>query len=222
MLFRARRRTPTRRDQWRDFARRLELIDAAPQEARLRDWFDLGDSVLEPLYGLRRQGQPTLFLFDQERARSGPTGSVSSLVTGAILRAPGPLAVAPMRAQAKGNPVMEAIEAGRTGSRRLSLEDLPDFDAGISVFARDEAAARVWLTKAVQRVLQRMLVGRSVSPVLVVGSRNMLALCEGIEPAPFEALEALAADLFTLYAMVESGPTGGRPGPPTEAPPAGT
>jgi hypothetical protein len=202
MLFRARRRSPSRREQWRDFARRLELTDAERQEARLREWLDLGDSALSPLYGLRRPGQPTLFLFDQDRARTGPTGTVTTLASGVLLRAPASLAAAPLRAQARRNPVLESIEAGRTGSRRLALSEWPDFDAEVSVFARDEGVARAWLTGPVQRTMQRMLVGRGVSPMLVVGNRHMLALCEGAEAAPFEALEALASDLFTLYAMV--------------------
>ncbi len=213
MLFRGRQRNPSRREQWRDFARRLELADAQQQETRLREWLDLGERALEPLYGLRRSGQPTLFLFDQERARSGPTGSVRTLATGVLLRAPAPLAAAPLRAQTRRNPVLESIEAGRTGSRRLTLSELSDFDAEVSVFARDEDAARAWLTRPVQRVMQRMLVGRGVSPMLVVGSRHMLVLCEGSEAAPFEALEALATDLFTLFAMVE-GTAGGGAGTP--------
>jgi hypothetical protein len=204
MLFRGRRREPSRREQWRAFARRLELTDAQPQEARLREWLDLGDSALEPLYGLRRTGQPTLFLFDQERARSGPTGSVTTLATGVLLRATAPLAAASLRAQARRNPVLESIEAGRTGSRRLTLTDLPGFDAEVSVFARDEDAVRAWLRPAVQRAMQRMLVDRDVSPALVVGNRHMLVLCEGPQPAPFEALEALSADLFTLFAMADT------------------
>jgi hypothetical protein len=217
MLFRARRRSPSRREHWRDFARRLELTDAERQEARLREWLDLGDSALSPLYGLRRPGQPTLFLFDQERARTGPTGTVRTLDTGVLLRATAPLAAAPLRAQARRNPVLESIEAGRTGSRRLVLSELPDFDAQVSVFARDEGAARAWLSRPVQHTMQRMLAGRGVSPTLVVGSRHMLALCEGAEAAPFEALEALASDLFTLFAMVEG--TAAAEGAPGEGAP---
>ncbi|HKI58476.1 MAG TPA: hypothetical protein VKA00_04545 [Trueperaceae bacterium] len=203
MLFGSRRRKPSRRQEWREFARRLELTDASQQDARLRDWFDLGDSPLSPLLSLRRKGQPTLFFFDQERERSGPAGTVTSLVTGALLRAPEPLAVASLRALPRGNPVLESIVAGRTGSRRLDLGELPDFDAQVSVFARDEEAARAWLTKPVQRVIQRMLVGRGVTPTLVVGGWHMLTLCEGGDPAGFEALESVATDLLTLFVMVE-------------------
>ncbi len=217
MLFRARRRAPTRGERWRDFARRHELSDASSQEARLREWLDLGDRPLEPLYGLRRQGQPTLFLFDQERARSGPAGTVATLATGVLLRATAPLATAPLRAQVRANPVLESIEAGRTGSQRLELTDIPDFDRQVSVFAREEEAARGWLTRAVQLAMLRMLSQRGVSPVLVVGNRHMLALCAGPEPAPFEALEALATDLFTLYAMVEGPVAGRREEPGSEA-----
>lgn len=203
MVFRSRRRKPTRRQQWRAFARHLELADASQQDAALRDWFDLGDSPLSPLLSLRRQGQPTLFFFDQQRARTGPAGSVSHLVTGALLRAPTPLAVASLRALPRGNPVLESIVEGRTGSRRLDLGELPDFDAQVSVFARDDAPARAWLTKPVQRVIQRLLVERGLTPTLLVGGSHMLALCEGSEPAGFDALEALATDLLTLFAMVE-------------------
>jgi len=208
MLFGSRRRTPSRRQLWREFAGRLELADASPKDARLRDWFDLGDAPLSPLVSLVREGQPTLYFFDQVRERSGPTGSVSSLVTGVLLRAPGRLAAASLRALPRGNPVLERIVAGRTGSRRLALPELPDFDAQVSVFARDEGAARQWLTKPVQGVIQRLLIDRGMAATLVVGGRHLLTLCEGAEPAPFEALEAIATDLLTLFAMVE-GTVGG-------------
>ncbi|MEJ2667171.1 MAG: hypothetical protein P8Z81_08765 [Deinococcales bacterium] len=203
MRFALGRRKPSRAQQWREFARRLELADASAQDARLRDWFDLGDSALSPLMSLRRQGQPTLFFFDQERERSGPAGAVTSLVSGVLLRAPEPLAAASLRALPRGNPVLESIVAGRTGSRRLELAERPDFDAEVSVFARDEEAARAWLTKPVQAVMQRLLVARDVHPTLVVGGWHMLALCEEPEPTAFDALEAVASDLLTLFAMVE-------------------
>jgi len=218
MLFGSRRRRPTRRQQWREFTRRLELSDASAQDARLRDWFDLGDSPLAPLLSLRRQGQPTLFFFDQERQRSGPAGAVTNLVTGVLLRAPEPLAAASLRALPRGNPVLESIVAGRTGSRRLELGELPDFDAQVSVFARDEEGARSWLTKPVQYVIRRMLVARGVSPTLVVGGWHMLALCEGAEPAGFDGLEAIATDLLTLFAMVEGTLKGTKAGASTPLP----
>lgn len=214
MLFRSRRRTRPRLQQWRDFQDRLELSDASQQDVRLRDWLDLGDSPLAPLLSLRRQGQPTLFFFDQERERTGPAGAVTSLVTGVLLRAPDPLAAASLRALPRGNPVLESIVAGRTGSRRLDLGELPDFDADVSVFARDEEGARAWLTKPVQYVMRRMLVTRGANPTLVVGGWNMLALCEGSEPTDFDALEAIASDLLTLFAMVAGTATGASPIPP--------
>lgn len=203
MLFRSRRRDASRRQQWRAFQTRLELADASQQDGRVREWFDLGDAPLTPLLSLRRERQPTLYFFDQQRARSGPAGAVTSLVSGVLLRAPAPLAAASLRALPRGNPVLESIVAGRTGSRRLSLGELPDFDAQVSVFARDLEEARAWLTKPVQRIIQRMLVERGVTPTLVVGGWHMLVLCEGGEPAGFDALESIATDLLTLFAMVE-------------------
>lgn len=202
MLFGSRRRRPARQQLWRDFAARLELTDVSEQEARLRDRFDLGDTPLQPLLSLQRQDQPTLYFFDQDRGRKGPTGTVSIVASGVLLWARQPLAVASARAIPRGTRALEAIVARRTGSHRLELADAPDFNGRVSVFVRDEEAARAWLTQPVRAVIERLLVERGVGPTLVVGGRHVLALCEGAEPAGFEALEAIAADLLTLFAMV--------------------
>lgn len=202
MPFWSRRRTSPREQGWRAFAARLELEDASDESERLRRWLDLDDGPMGPVYRLRRPGQPTLYLFDQAVERRGPTGVARQERSLVVVRAAGEVAVHAWRALARRNAVLESLEASRTGTGRLSWPDDPDFDAEVSVFARDPEAVRAVLPPAVRGVLRRAVAGRAVSPTVVVGRRTLVLRTEGGEPVPFAALEELTADLLTLYALV--------------------
>ncbi len=208
MLFRSRRRTSGRLSEWAAFAGRLELLDASDQAERLRRWLDLGEGAVGPVYGLKRPGQPSLYLFDQTRERSGPTGTVRFVRSGVLLRWHEVKVAAPLRAMPRRGKAMEAIEAGRTGSKRLDLADLERFDAAVSVFARDEVGARSMLTPPVREVIHRLLAQRGGDPSLVVGDEHFLVLCNGAEAAAFDLLEGIATDLMTLYAVLVPPPGG--------------
>lgn len=210
MLFRKKREESVE-SAWQAFARRLELEDASAVAERLRRWLDLEDVMLDPVYALQRDGQPTLYLFEYLRRRSGPTGSVGQRVANCLLRAEEPFASIGLRAHPKRNSVMESLEASRTGS---SIVDLPaGCGSAISVFARDpDEAARVMTTEACQ-VLERAL-GRHGADAVVIGERYLLATLETDDEgadatrddtlaARHDALEALAADVFALYAALK-------------------
>src|SRR5680860_666171 len=79
MAFWSRRKSATRSDDWREFAAALELRESSDLAERLREHLDLGDGAIAPVFSLSRPGQPQLVIFDQSRARFGPTGSVSKL-----------------------------------------------------------------------------------------------------------------------------------------------
>lgn len=216
MPFRPHREADARLAGWRAFAKRLELEDATDQAERVRRWLALGAEPIEPLYSLRRIGQPSLYLFDQRGARSGPTGSVPHWLCGVLLRAPAEFTATSLRATPRRNKVMESLEASRTGSRRLVFEPEQDGDDAISVYARDGDAAGRLLQPAARRVLCRALTSRGAEPVVVVGSQHMIATAEGREPTAFDVLEALASDLLSLFAMLS--PRSPNPGD-TDGPP---
>lgn len=216
------RRQDTARDKaWQAFAAELELEDGSELVGRLREHLDLGPGEIAPVYVLSRPAQPQLILFDQARERSGPAGSVSSLRSGVLLRARGAVEFVSMRITGRLNPVLEAIEASRTGSSRLETGIGGRFDETISVYARDEDGARRLLTGPASEVLTRLLVrvdaaGQDADeipatvtrptspPVVVVGTRDVLLTIEEPEPVAFERLTDLTADMMSLYAALRA------------------
>ena len=208
MLFR-RRRTETPGDAWKEFAARLELEDAAAAAERMRRWLDLDGVELDPVYALRREGQPALYLFEYVRERTGPTGSVTQQVANCLLRADEPFAPLAFRAHPRRNKVMESLEASRTGSTRVELPAV--YDGPLSVFARDPDAAAAMLTDPICTVLERAVVERGAEGV-VVGERHILATlsAEDAEGADrplsdrLEALASLATDLLALFALLNA------------------
>lgn len=211
MLFR-RRRTDDRRDAWAEFAARLELEDAAAAAERMRRWLDLDDVELDPVYALRREDQPSLYLFEYVRERTGPTGSVAQHVANCLLRSDEAFAPLAFRAHPRRNKVMESLEASRTGSSRVELAAA---QAGpISVFARDSERAREVLAGPVLEILERALVERGAEGV-VVGERHILAHLPSDADATdadrrrpvaerLEALASLATDVMALYASLSA------------------
>ncbi len=217
-----RRRVDARTEQWLGFARELELEESGELEGRLRDQLDLGPGSLAPVYALRRSGQPHLVLFDQLRERSGPTGAVRRLRTCVLLRTVTDALPVSWRASARRNRVVESLEASRSGGVRLELGEDPDFDARVSVYARDAAEVRAVLAPAVREVLLRLLesfdgAGRteavdpydlptntSGSANLVVGARSLLLWAEPDEPLPFDRLLDLTTGMLSLYAALDA------------------
>jgi len=213
----SRRKDDARAKAWHAFAAELELEDGSELVVRLREHLDLGPGEIAPVYVLTRPGQPQLILFDQRRERFGPAGSVTSLRTGVLLRARGAVEFVSMRITGRLNPVLEAIEASRTGSRRLATGVGGRFDENVAVFARDAHGARRLLSEPAREVLLRLLgsstavdsdeipdtVTRAAAPpVVVVGSRDVLLTIEEQEPVDFERLTDLTADMMGLYAAL--------------------
>lgn len=221
MAFWGRRQAGGRDRQWREFARTLELAETLEMAEKLRHNLDLGPGDIAPVYSLTRSGQPQLVLFEQSRARSGPTGTVASVRSCVLLRANGDADFVSLRATARRNKVLESLEAGRTGSSRIEAGDDPEFDSRVSVYARDTAGAARLLTDAVKAVMLRLVdqggpatdegdipatVARTpVPPSLVVGNKNLLLVIEGSDPIGFERYTDLTADMLALYAAIRAG-----------------
>lgn len=234
MRFWSRRAEPSRESAWASFAADLELEDGSELGGRLREHLDLGPGELRPIYTLSRPQQPRLVLFDQHRERSGPTGTVSLLRTCVLLRARPSQEFVSMRITARLSAVLEAIEAGRTGGSRLEFggaggdgagvdEGVDEaFDRAVSVYTRDEAGARRLLRRPAREVLQRLVSGpvedvaaddaipdtvarTPVTPVVIIGSLDVLLILDDHEPVEFPRLTDLTADMMALYAALCAG-----------------
>jgi hypothetical protein len=220
MAFWARTRSGSRTNEWRSFAASLELVENLEMAEKLRHNLDLGPGVIEPIYSLTRAGQPQLVLFEQTRERHGPAGTVTNVRSCVLLRANGDNDYVSLRATARRNKVMEAIEAGRTGSSRVDTGADPAFDDRVSVYARDPLAALALLTDGVRSILVRLLnplegaetsediaatvAPATIPPSLVIGNKNLLLMVEGQEAIDFDRFTTVTADMLALYAALRA------------------
>ncbi len=191
---------------WRRLAVRLELRDESAQAARLRDLLDLEpETEVGPVYGLELSSHQTSLFFDYRDARSGPTGQVSTLVSGCTLSARDPITSISLRASQKLHPVLESLGASSIGGAVVALDDA-EFDRKVSLFARDASAARHLLSSAVKKALLSVLYTKTLEPTLLVGERDLVATNRSRDDDPTDliALEALAINLLTLYGALKS------------------
>lgn len=194
------------------------MVGAPELAESLSKQFALGEGQLEPIYALKRPGQPLLVTFDQRRERVGPTGRLLSFRTFVVVRGPADQRAPSMRVSARRGKVIESLEASRSGAFRLALDDDPRFDESVSVYARDVRAATSALTRPVREVLLRLLgaadrasvdasggasEASTVAPSLVVGQRDLLLCLEPRGALPLGDLGGLLADMLSLHVALE-------------------
>lgn len=220
MFFAGARGADPRLLEWARFAEEFEFVDAGELGEPLEQQFSLGEGQLQPIYALRRPGQPLLVAFDQRRQRSGPTGSVVSLRTFVAVRGSSDQSAPPMRAAARRGKALESLEASRSGAQRLTVENDPVFEESVSVYTREPRSAQAVLTAPVREVLRRLLLAAdqaalnangtggtfatTVAPSLVVGQRNLLLCLEPRNALPVSALGSLLADMLSLHVALDS------------------
>ena len=201
MWFKRRPRPPTRTDRWAAFAASsaAKPIDGAGE--RLRRFLDLNDGTLRHVHVWRRSDRPSLHMFDLVRVRSGPSGSHVTWSTWALVQSRGRLVGASFRAAPRRDPVIESLEASRSGALPVRFPARPDVDAALSVLARDPLEVRGLLTASVLDLLLALTAfGPSVR--VVAADHHLVAhveVAEGDDPAqllPFgETLVQLASTL---------------------------
>lgn len=201
MWFRPPPTPPGRADRWAAFARRLEAVEADAAAERIRRFLDLQDAELLHPYVLRRDGQPSLYLFDVVRRRSGPAGQVVRWSTWGLVRGERPLSPVAFRAAPRREPVLESLEASRTGASRVDLSAHPEVDAALAVLARDPLAVRAAVTPAITAVLGR-LVALGPTASVTVGERHLIGQVDVAEEDDPADLEGFAADLLTLSTLL--------------------
>jgi hypothetical protein len=190
-------------DRWRAFAERLELRDAGDVAERIRRWLDLDDAELRPVYLLQRPDLPAVYVYDVHTLRRGPTGELRRTRRCCLVRAEDALSAVAFRAWPRQNKVLDSLEASRSGAQRLELDDDPEFDAAVSVFARDAEGAVRALGGGVREVLARLLTLRGAGePRVVVGERHLLVSFDAAEGDDMELAEAVLADTLALAALL--------------------
>jgi hypothetical protein len=203
-------------------AAELGLAPAPELAERLLEQFDLGDGELAPIYRRADDGPPQIVVFEHVSARRGPLGRVVSWRTGVVVRSQEAHAAVSLRASAKRHAVLEGLTAGRSGAERLDCSADPDFDAAISVYARDGADAAPLLTGPVKTALTRLLTstdkvlsagargareriprhGTGPAPSVAIGPRNLYLLLEAENPFDLGSLPGAIVDLLSLQAAL--------------------
>lgn len=203
VFFRRRPAEETRSDRWRQLAERLELVDASDHAERIARWLDLDVSALEPVYVLRRPALPSAYLFDTLSERRGPTGTVRVLHRHCLVRSEGEVSRVAFRATPRQDKVLESLQASRSGAVRVAIAHAPDFDAAVSLYARDELALPSLMTAPVRAVLLRLLAEREAPGIsLVVGQRHLVVRFVTTEGESLRLLELLLADALSLTALL--------------------
>ena len=200
------RRTPersAREQRWGALAERLELVDASDRAERIRRWLDLEAVVVRPLYALRREGLPTVYLFDAVSERHGPSGSVRSFRSHCLVRSETVIARYAFRALPRQDKVMESLHASRSGAVRVSLPSDAAFESAVSVYARVAEGPAALLTAPVRRVLQRLLAERGAKDAsLVVGERHVVSSFVSGDEESLSLLEQVLADTLSLVSLL--------------------
>jgi len=231
VAFRRARDGDLREREWRAFAGAFELEPAPALAEALRDDLDLGPGLIGTVYERVRPDQPDIALFEQTHDRDGPTGSVAGLRIGVVVRSNVEHSPVSLRASAKRHKILEGLVAGRSGAERLDCAFDPEFDAVVSVYAREAAAAAPLLTGPVRTVLRRLLGeadevvasatasrtaggvqrhANGAAPSVAIGPRNLYLALEVGVPFELESLGVLMADLLSLHIALLSASGRGR------------
>ncbi len=203
MFYRRKPVTRPRDGRWRALAERLDLVDASDRAERIRRWLDLDVVALEPVYALRREGLPTVYLFDTLSERRGPSGTVQVLRSQCLARSGAEICAFAFRATPRQDKVLESLQASRSGAVRLELSSDPTFDAAVSVYAREAEGVAALLTAPVRRVLRRLLAERGAAGIsLVVGERHVVASFASSEEQSLVTVEQVLSDTISLVALL--------------------
>jgi len=183
-----------REREWRAFAGAFELEPAPALAETLREDLDLGPGAIATVYERARPDQPDTVVFEQANDRDGPAGTLTGLRIGVVVRSSVEHSSVSLRASARRHKILEGLVAGRSGAQRLDGAFDPEFDAAVSVYAREVDQATALLTRPVRTVLARLL---GEADEVVVG------LAEGLRAAlDQDRLPDVLAGLATLEQLV--------------------
>ena len=192
-----------RAEPWRAFAARLELRDASDRAERIRRWLDLEGAELHPVYLLRREGLPSVYVFDALRQRRGPSGVVRQLRSYCLVRSEEVIARHVFRALPRQDKVLESLHASRSGAVRVEFPRDAAFDGAVSVYAREADGAAALLTAPVRGVLRRLLAERGLADAsVVVGERHVVSSFASGEDPALVLLEQVLADTISLVSLL--------------------
>ncbi|MCW5818982.1 MAG: hypothetical protein KIT12_03640 [Trueperaceae bacterium] len=220
-----------REREWRAFAGAFELEPAPALAETLREDLDLGPGAIATVYERARPDQPDTVVFEQANDRDGPAGTLTGLRIGVVVRSSVEHSSVSLRASARRHKILEGLVAGRSGAQRLDGAFDPEFDAAVSVYAREVDQATALLTRPVRTVLARLLgeadevvasatashakgsVPRHANgapPSVAIGPLNLYLALEVGVPFELDALGLLMADLLSLHAALLSASGKGR------------
>ena len=188
-------------------AARLELSEASERVPKLRQFLNLAPSTtFGPVYRTYVETNDNhkvgLYLFEYTPQRQNPAAEAEGLTSVCMLAVYHEISPIPLKALRKRHRILESIDASATGSAVVPVEEA--FDEEVTVFARDEATVHRLLTPGVRTLLKRALCERDIAPTFLLGERQLFFThaAPATQPTPLTALESLATDLLSLYALL--------------------
>ena len=193
-------------------AARLELSEAVERAPKLRQFLNLAPStvfgsVYRTYIETSNNHKVGLYLFEYTPHRQNPAAEAEGLTSVCMLAVYHEISPIPLKALRKRHRILESIDASATGSAVVPVEET--FDQEVTVFARDEATVHRLLTPGVRTLLKRALYEREVAPTFLLGERQLFFThaAPAAQPTPLGALESLATDLLSLYALLSANRT---------------
>lgn len=204
MFFRRKQRPDPREGAWRDLAERLELVRLGDDDAEsLRAELAVDTGRVASLHVLRRDRQPELLVFEHVRPRPPRRGAEERRAR-VVLRGDATLSEVAWRAFPRSHPLLASLQASSSGGALAPSGD-GTFDDSVGVVARDPEPATALMTVPVRASLLRLLGDDDLPQATVTcGGRHVAWRANGQLEPPFDALEIVAARLFTVWAAIDA------------------
>jgi hypothetical protein len=201
-------KSPARAADWQKFAAALELQAASGSLGMIRMLLNEPVAAISAIYRNEVEAmngtKVSMFFLDYEQVQVRPMGHVEQLVSVCMLVTPQRFTNISLKATRKAHKILEAIGASAAGGAVVQFDE-SEFDKAVTVYARELEEAKRLLHASARDILKRALWERDIAPTFLLGERVLLFSHTALvsKPTKLEGLERLAADLLSLYAVLD-------------------
>lgn len=199
MFFRRAQTEESREEAWVRLAAQLDLEEVDAGRHKLDRLLDLSETPLQSrVYGTRRTGEVEVYAFD--RLEEAYPGGPPRLMLCCLLVANQAVAAGPLRVTRRLREQLSKFQAAATQGSLVESGDA-DFDARVTVVAREPEVVGALLTPEVRGAIDRLLDRGEHAPTLFLSEQQLLASIAA-EHVELGALEYLITDVMSVYAAM--------------------
>jgi hypothetical protein len=202
-------KTPsTRTASWQTFAKVYNLQEATGSLGFIRQLLNEPVAAISAVYRSQVEAmngtKVNLYFLDYEQIQVRPMGHVEQLVSVCMLVTPERISNISIKATRKAHKILESIGASASGGAVMKFDDL-EFDNAVTVYARDIEETKALLHGKAREMLRRALWERDIAPTFLLGEKVLMFshTAPANKPTKLSGLERLAADLLSLYAVID-------------------